>query len=388
MAPPAPSLRILVVDDSEHDARLMALALKRGGMVAQTQRVDTPGDLAQALGGPPWDAVLADHSMPQLDSFGVLEAVKRVPHPPPVVIVSGQIGEETLARAMRAGASDYLSKDHFALLPATLQRILDARRAQRELEEAQWLLHRQEKLAALATFVRGVSHEINNPLSYVFVNLEIADQDLRSIRERVKLAAEDRGLLDDSLHAIEVTRRGVDRIALVARGLQRLSRASEAERASVDFNDLVTRSMPPLPARVRLDLQLLARASVRVSESDLRDTLQALVHNACEAMAEKPEGHLVVRTRDLGDDRVALDVEDDGVGMSEAVQREVFTPFFTTKPGGVGLSLSIVRGLLADHDGTIRFDSAPGQGTRFHVELPRLSPFASVGPAVPVQASP
>lgn len=129
-------LRVLIIEDSEDDAELLAITLRRGGYQIVDQRVDTKTDLEIALSTQPWDLVLADYSMPQFSAIAALEILKERGLDLPFVIVSGKIGEDTAVAAMKAGAHDYLIKGQLSrLLPAV----------ERELREA---IFREEYRAA------------------------------------------------------------------------------------------------------------------------------------------------------------------------------------------------------------------------------------------------
>jgi diguanylate cyclase (GGDEF)-like protein len=129
-------LRVLIIEDSEDDAELLAIALESGGYQVIHQRVDTKSDLETALSNQSWDIVLADYSMPQFSAIAALEILKQQQLDLPFVIVSGKIGEDTAVAAMKAGAHDYLIKGQLSrLLPAV----------ERELREA---IFREEYRAA------------------------------------------------------------------------------------------------------------------------------------------------------------------------------------------------------------------------------------------------
>ncbi|PSB11405.1 GGDEF domain-containing response regulator [Pleurocapsa sp. CCALA 161] len=129
-------LRVLIIEDSEDDAELLAITLRRGGYQVIDQRVDTKTDLEIALSTQPWDIVLADYSMPQFSAIAALEILKERGLDLPFVIISGKIGEDTAVAAMKAGAHDYLIKGQLSrLLPAV----------ERELREA---IFREEYRAA------------------------------------------------------------------------------------------------------------------------------------------------------------------------------------------------------------------------------------------------
>ena len=130
-------LKILFVEDSPDDAELLSRELKRAGLKFESLRVDAVPDLQQALKAQQWDVVLADHSGPHIDSSTALSIVRGVDADVPFIIVSGTISEETAIDAMKAGASDYLTKGRLARLVPVIERELrqaQERRARRRLE--------------------------------------------------------------------------------------------------------------------------------------------------------------------------------------------------------------------------------------------------------------
>ncbi|MEY2465979.1 MAG: hypothetical protein QOD03_500, partial [Verrucomicrobiota bacterium] len=120
-------LRVLFVEDSESDALLLEIALKRGGFEPICARVDTDVAMNAALERQSWDLILADHSMPQFSAPKALELMKRKHLDLPFIIVSGHIEEETAIAAMNAGAHDYIMKDRLArLVPVVMRELREA----------------------------------------------------------------------------------------------------------------------------------------------------------------------------------------------------------------------------------------------------------------------
>jgi PleD family two-component response regulator len=131
-------LAVLLVEDSEDDALLLVLELRRGGYQPSVHRVDTEENLRLALQDAHWDVVITDHNLPGFDSISALRMVQATELDIPVIIVSGSIGEEAAVSAMKAGANDYIMKDNMARLSPAIERELrDAtvRRQQREAEK-------------------------------------------------------------------------------------------------------------------------------------------------------------------------------------------------------------------------------------------------------------
>jgi PAS domain S-box-containing protein len=131
-------LRVLVVDDSQDDGQLLLRELQRGGYEPVWQRVETAEALAAALASRAWDLVLCDHVMPRFTGPAALRLVRERAPDLPVIIVSGQIGEEFTVAAMKAGAQDYVMKNNLARLVPAIDRELreaEVRRARRHTEE-------------------------------------------------------------------------------------------------------------------------------------------------------------------------------------------------------------------------------------------------------------
>ena len=160
-APDARPLRLLLIEDYEEDALLLVRHLRRHGYALDFRRVETPGQLTDALDEPaPWDLVLADYTLP---SFGAREALAMIQQrglDVPFIIVSGTIDEVSAVNAMRAGAHDYVLKGHLdRLFPAIERELADARR-RREREQTEAAL-RQAQQRFSATFNQaavGMAH--------------------------------------------------------------------------------------------------------------------------------------------------------------------------------------------------------------------------------------
>jgi len=132
------NLRVLLVEDSQPDAMLLARALERGGFGITWERVDTAAGMEQALRKHGWDLILCDHAMPAFSAPEALELLKKNGIDLPFIIVSGYIEEQTAVAAMQAGAHDYIMKDRLArLVPAVQRELREAavRRARQESEE-------------------------------------------------------------------------------------------------------------------------------------------------------------------------------------------------------------------------------------------------------------
>ncbi|MBX3023964.1 PAS domain S-box protein [bacterium] len=128
----AKPLRVLLIEDSEADAELLLRELRRGGYETAWRRVDTATDLADALRDGPWDVITCDYVMPRFSALAAMKMIRASDPELPVIIVSGQVGEEVAVSAMKAGAQDYVSKHRMVrLVPAIERELADARERRR-----------------------------------------------------------------------------------------------------------------------------------------------------------------------------------------------------------------------------------------------------------------
>src|SRR5687767_2925011 len=119
-------LRILLVEDSEDDARLVLREIRRGGYEVETERVEAAEAMRAALARMAWDLIICDFSLPSFSAPKALEVLKKSGVDLPFIIVSGTIGEESAVNALKAGAHDFMIKGNFArLLPAIEREIAD-----------------------------------------------------------------------------------------------------------------------------------------------------------------------------------------------------------------------------------------------------------------------
>ena len=250
--------------------------------------------------------------------------------------------------------------------------VTDQRRAESQLAQA-------ERLAALGQLVSGVAHEINNPAAIIsgFAQTMMLDKMKTDHREMVEMIYDEAG-----------------RIGKITQNLLAFARAGTPERALVDVNDVVRRTLA-LRAYHLTTLNVvvetvLAADNPRVwaNGSQLQQLLLNLLINAEQALlAVEGPRRIVIRTR-ATESEVFLDVADTGPGVPPDIRAKIFDPFFTTKPegAGTGLGLSICYGIVRDHRGRIWVDPAPAAGAMFHVTLPR-DPRTAVREEAPAPAT-
>jgi signal transduction histidine kinase len=170
------SLCVLLIEDVESDAALIIRQLEKAGYAVVSERVETAAELTAALGKQTWDLVLADFSLPQFDAPAALAVLQATGLDVPFIVISGTIGEETAVDMMRAGAHDYLMKDHLARLGPAVRRELAEAQVRREHKQAEEALRESEfffKESQRAAFVGSYK---TNFITGVWESSEVLDQ--------------------------------------------------------------------------------------------------------------------------------------------------------------------------------------------------------------------
>jgi len=238
-----------------------------------------------------------------------------------------------------------------------------------EAEETKAKLQEQlrhaDRLATLGQLAAGVAHEINEPLANILGFAQLA----RKASQLPKQSADDlEKIVKNCLFAREIIHE-----------LLTFARQMTPEMTRVKLNQVVTGGLYFLESRcAKAGIEVIRTLDPHMPEiladsSQLQQVVVNLVVNAVQAMPNG--GKLAIETRATGD-HVLLIVRDTGSGMPEAVLKNLFTPFFTTKDidQGTGLGLAVVHGIISSHGGTIRVESKVGKGTRFEIQLPVSGP--------------
>jgi len=259
--------------------------------------------------------------------------------------------------------------------------------AHEKLQEAQDQIIKSEKHASLGRLVRGVAHEINNPLNTVKNSLGPLKRAFASIRELAHQALPEGAVITLSEAQLEdiqdieagcaIIERGVARAVAIVRDLRSFSSLGPQALKPVDLGSIIDAAVLACEeelgadGRVRVDVSIdpvVGQITLDGHENLLVQLFVNLITNAAQAISS--EGHISIwATRRL--DRIHIEVEDDGPGIPEEVRNKVFEPFFTTKEAGKGsgLGLALCLGIVEKHDGSISVESEAGKGTTVMIEL-------------------
>ena len=233
--------------------------------------------------------------------------------------------------------------------------------ANKELSEAQAEVRRSERLAALGQLSAGLAHEIRNPLGVISASAEIL---AKNVARENDIAKEVAGFI-----GAEVSRTN----ALVTRFLD-FARPSKPHREVQLLNPIVERALQTLAdtskpddPEITVEKDLAPVPPFSFDATLIESSVMNLLLNGREAVGAG--GVLRVETA-VEDGFARILVIDSGPGIPPEKLEDVFNPFFTTKPHGVGLGLAMVSKFIDSHGGTITVESEPGQGARFRILLP------------------
>jgi signal transduction histidine kinase len=393
-------LGVLIVEDSEDDALLVARELRRGGYDVTAERVDTADGMRAALARGGWDAVIADYSLPQFSGLAALQVLKDSGLDLPFILVSGAIGEDVAVEAMRCGAHDYFMKGKLARLAAAVERELreaevrgrrrqaeeDLRRAHEELEQR--VEERTRELArtnddlrrataeakranqAKDEFLGVLSHELRTPLAHVLLASS-------SLAKRRDLPADVQAEVQDMRRNIELEARIIDDLLDVTR-IARGKLLFKFKTADLHESVRQAADLCGHGAGAKVELRLAAKSHfVHGDAARLQQVFWNLLNNARKFTP--PDGHIQVGSSQTPEGRIQVQVSDTGVGIAAQSLERIFAAFeqgsrdTARQFGGLGLGLAICKAIVVAHGGTISAASAgKGHGATFTVQLPVL----------------
>jgi signal transduction histidine kinase/ActR/RegA family two-component response regulator len=236
--------------------------------------------------------------------------------------------------------------------------------------EFQSTLMRTEKLAALGQLISGVAHELNNPLTSILGYSQ-------------RLLEKERSLGNVQDRQVGQIFEEAQRATTILRQLLMNVHESKRELGTVALNQVILQTMELQQAtlqqeKVRLELDLDPRNPLVYGDAgQLQQVLLNLTGNARQALEQAGQGGSIrLRTKQIGEQRVLLEIADSGPGIPREIIERIFDPFFTTKPvgTGTGLGLAIVSGIVREHGGHLNVASPPNSGAIFSIALKAASP--------------
>lgn len=267
--------------------------------------------------------------------------------------------------------------------------------ANQELKTAQVMMVHSEKMRSLGQLVAGITHEINNPINFVYGNIihlkkyvqalfEIIDlyealevnlneeqlKELKEVKKKIDIEfiKQDLPMLIDSCYT------GTERTKNIIMDLKNFSRFDEMVVNDIDLKKEIETTLNILHNKIKGKIEIIKEYDEQIPliqgyGGQLNQVFMNILDNSCYAIKES--GKIYIRIQKTQKD-VIMEFEDTGCGISKAQLEHIFEPFYTTKPvgEGTGLGMSISYQVIKNHNGLITLNSEEGKGTIIRIQLP------------------
>lgn len=278
----------------------------------------------------------------------------------------------------------------------------------KDLQQAQLQIVQSEKMSALGNLVAGVAHEINNPIGFIYGNLNEGKRSLEDVIEHLELYrsaapkseiahhAEEIDidyLLEDLPKMIDSMQVGCERICSISTSLRTFSRGDKDYKVPFNIHDGIDSAILILKHRLKANehrpqIEVMTKygnlPKIECFPGQLNQVFMNLLANAIDALEESNVGRsfseiadhpnrITICTDVMCEGHIKIKIADNGIGMEEEVKQQIFDHLFTTKGvgKGTGLGLAIVHQIAVEkHGGSIEVEAEPGVGTEFVIVLP------------------
>lgn len=418
--------QILAVDDVAANLEIIVETLSFAGYKAAAA---TSGKRAlKWLENYSPDLILLDVQMPDMDGFDVCRRLKENPKTAdiPIIFITALSDSDSVSKGFSLGAVDYITKPfreaellarvntHVQLrqINQSLEQRVQERTSELEklldqLKASQLQLVQQEKMSALGNLIAGVAHEVNNPVSCVSGNAMELKQNLTDIFSYIDLCLKqasveaqeacahkiDLGfLLEDIPKMMDAMENACDRIMNISKSLRTFARIDQESKTSANLHEGLESTLLILKHRLKANddrpqIEVIKHygdlPDINCFPGRLNQVFMNLLANAIDALEDSNQGktyqeiqtnpnQIMIKTL-WRENQVIVQIKDNGVGMSNDLQKRIFDHLYTTKEAGqgTGLGLTIVKQIIVEvHSGSITVASEVGHGTEFTLTLP------------------
>lgn len=399
-----PNNSILVVDDVPINIKILLEILTQAGYRVSVAKsgISALEKVEESLP----NLILLDVMMPGIDGFETCRRLKTNPKTKdiPVIFMTALSDAVNKVKGLQLGAVDYITK------PIEHEEVLARINVHLELRRTQLKLAQEEKMSSLGQLVAGISHEINNPINFISGNLIHAQKYIEDLMQLLHLyeihtktcipeinafsEKIDLDFLKEDLPQLLTSMKiGSERVEQIVRSLRLFSRLDESACQLVDLHECIDSTLVILGSRLkdtstRLAINIIKEYGdlplVECYAGKINQVLMNLLANAIDAIDEAIEKAEVSATQESptiwihttvtdNEQSALIEIADNGIGMSQEVQKRIYEQFFTTKPlgKGTGLGMAIAHEIIVDkHGGTLEVTSSPGKGAKFAIAIP------------------
>lgn len=264
-----------------------------------------------------------------------------------------------------------------------------------ELQQTQSQLIQTEKMSSLGQMVAGIAHEINNPINFIYGNLEHTSEYLQDLLRLVRIyqhhpyssteieeVSEEIDLefiAEDVPKMLSSMKVGARRIQQMVLSLRNFSRLDEAEVKDVNLHEGIDSTLLILNNKLKKEVNVIKQYGelplIECYPAQLNQVFMNILSNAIDALSTQQKvsnKQIIIRTTVTSGNHIQVRIRDNGIGIPSHIKDKIFDPFFTTKPvgQGTGLGLSICYQIIEKHGGKISVNSQIGEGTEFAIALP------------------
>ncbi|RKX17209.1 MAG: sensor histidine kinase, partial [Candidatus Zixiibacteriota bacterium] len=234
-----------------------------------------------------------------------------------------------------------------------------------ELKKSAEMLAQSERESAWRDMAKQVAHEIKNPLTPMKL----------SVQHLQKTWESHTGNLDEFInHTTENLIEQIDALTVIANEFSHFAKMPQAKKELFNPAEKLEKVVQLFKDNPNYDLTLITNDAtkniqIEMDKEQFTIVFNNLIKNAIQAIPLTKRGKILVKTKVRGNS-FSVEISDNGIGISEEIQSHIFLPNFTTKTSGMGIGLSIVKTIMNNAGGEIRFESKQGKGTRFYLEFP------------------
>lgn len=418
---------ILIVDDNESNVKVLCYAIAASGWKTLVA-FNGESAIIQAEEFQP-DLILLDVMMPDMDGFETCNQLKSSSKTCeiPVIFMTALVDIFDKIKGLSIGGVDYVTKPfhieevlariHIHLQLRSLNKQLEQQKqdlevrvnertteltqAILELKQSQIQIIQSEKLSTLGQLIAGVAHDINNPTSFITCNLSLLSEYTSLLIQHLQLYQQtypqpsleisqnaSKIFLDELVvdipEVIDSMKNGVDRIYEISTSLRVFSHSNNLTKSRFDVHEGIESTLTILKYRLRAvnnrpEIKIIRKYTnssiIECYPGQLNQVLMNIISNAIDAFEEcEYQQEMMISIETSRDDKnLTISIKDNGIGMSNDVQSNIFEQFFTTKivGKGTGLGLSISHHIIEDkHQGKLSCVSKLGEGSEFVIKIP------------------